>query len=486
MTAIGIILDCDPYWGGSFQYARSLFEAVYRFAENESFRVIAFYKQPGWLDFLGRYEVACINISGNFIGDIITIDSENCVFVVGTAQVGWSARLATPVVEPIHDLMHRYEPRFPEVSQDGIWEDRELMFSSMVRNACGILVDSNEGSRQVKESYGYCFENKVYVLPFSAPEYLSEMGEPVELPFNKYFFYPAQFWAHKNHINLIRAIAKLRDKGVKVNFVFVGSQKNGYDEVVALIEEYHLSDQVLILGYVPDSKMRFLYEHARALVMPSFLGPTNIPPIEAVTLGCPVAVSNVYGMPEQLGDAALYFDPADPDEIASVLFELWDGESLCQELIEKGKKIADRFSQETFNKNFCPIGKSIMDSIARENKLFDSLLLFCSDHKRLYIYGAGEFAYKISRILEHNHVFYDTIVVSSLSGNQEARGIFNKEIKDISEIHFNEQDGMICAISEKYRQEVVDILHQNNVDDPNVYMVDGSWLHQAFYEISGL
>jgi len=45
------------------------------------------------------------------------------------------------------------------------------------------------------------------------------------------------------------------------------------------------------------------------MIMPTFFGPTNIPPLEAIAVGCPVAVSNIYGMPHQLGDAALYFNP---------------------------------------------------------------------------------------------------------------------------------------------------------------------------------
>ena len=62
------------------------------------------------------------------------------------------------------------------------------------------------------------------------------------------------------------------------------------------------------LGLVPDEDIPALYEGALALVMPAYYGPTNLPPLEAVTLGCPVIYSDLPGCREQMGDAALYCD----------------------------------------------------------------------------------------------------------------------------------------------------------------------------------
>ena len=78
------------------------------------------------------------------------------------------------------------------------------------------------------------------------------------------------------------------------------------------------------------------YRRARAMVMPTFFGPTNIPPLEAFALGCPVAVSNIYGIPEQVGDAALLFDPNSVEEIADCIERLWQDDALCASLISKG------------------------------------------------------------------------------------------------------------------------------------------------------
>jgi glycosyltransferase involved in cell wall biosynthesis len=101
------------------------------------------------------------------------------------------------------------------------------------------------------------------------------------------------------------------------------------------------------------------YRRARALVMPTFFGPTNIPPLEALSCGCPVAVSNIYAMPEQLGDAALYFDPASPSEIASALERLWRDDALCARLREQGQRRIASWTPAHFARRL----KAVLDDV---------------------------------------------------------------------------------------------------------------------------
>jgi glycosyltransferase involved in cell wall biosynthesis len=132
-------------------------------------------------------------------------------------------------------------------------------------------------------------------------------------------------------------------------------ERNGYDEVRALVSERNLDDNVHFMGYVPDSDMPGLYRRARALVMPTFFGPTNIPPLEAFVMGCPVATSRIYGVPEQLGDAALLFDPNSVEEIHDCLVRLWRDDSLCAMLVAQGKARARAWGPEQFAARFAEI-----------------------------------------------------------------------------------------------------------------------------------
>jgi glycosyltransferase involved in cell wall biosynthesis len=174
----------------------------------------------------------------------------------------------------------------------------------------------------------------------------------------KYFFYPAQFWEHKNHIGLLYAVKILKDQGVLVNLVLVGAKKNNFRKTINKIKELKIEDNISVLGYVSHDDMYSLYKNARALVFVSLIGPTNIPPMEALLLGCPVIVSNVYAMPEQIKGAGLLVDPYNPIDIANNMKRIWVDDVLCEELVKKGLKVVESYGQEDFNKK---LEATIMD-----------------------------------------------------------------------------------------------------------------------------
>jgi glycosyltransferase involved in cell wall biosynthesis len=109
-----------------------------------------------------------------------------------------------------------------------------------------------------------------------------------------------------------------------------------------------ISHKVRILGFVTTDDLIGLYSNARALVYPSFSGPENLPPLEAFALGCPAIVSNYRGAEEQLGDAALLFDPANPAAIAKAITDVVKDDALRAQLIERGKARAARWTAREF------------------------------------------------------------------------------------------------------------------------------------------
>jgi glycosyltransferase involved in cell wall biosynthesis len=103
------------------------------------------------------------------------------------------------------------------------------------------------------------------------------------------------------------------------------------------------------------------YRRARALVMPTYYGPTNIPPLEAFSVGCPVAISGIYGMPEQAGDAALFFDPDSVAEVAASIRSLWVDDALCARLAAAGKKRSADWGKDQFNQRV----RLILDTVIK-------------------------------------------------------------------------------------------------------------------------
>jgi len=208
---------------------------------------------------------------------------------------------------------------------------------------------------------------RVFPLPYIAPQYIYEaLAKPprklsYELP-EKYLFYPATFWSHKNHPNLFAAIAKLRAQYPDIQLVLAGGKHNGYPAARDAVAALGLERNVTFLGYVPDEDMFELYRRARGMVMPSFFGPTNIPQLEAFVAGCPVAVSGVYGVPEQVGDAALLFDPKSVDEIADAAERLWVDDALCADLAEKGRLRAESWGPVQFSARLRTIVETLVAS----------------------------------------------------------------------------------------------------------------------------
>jgi glycosyltransferase involved in cell wall biosynthesis len=187
----------------------------------------------------------------------------------------------------------------------------------------------------------------------------ANLARTYELP-ERFIFYPAQFWAHKNHLRLIEAVRRLRAEFPDLHLVLAGSKKNGFAAVERKVSSDGLEGVVHFLGFVPESDLAMLYRRAVALVLPTFFGPTNIPPLEAFVVGCPVAASGIYGMPEQLGDAALYFDPLSVDEIVGVLRRLWTDNALRTELGARGRARSAAWGAPQFNQRFATIIEALL------------------------------------------------------------------------------------------------------------------------------
>ena len=147
----------------------------------------------------------------------------------------------------------------------------------------------------------------------------------------------------------------LIDNGQDIHLVLVGSEKNSLRRIKKEIAKNDLQNNVEILGFVSDKQITYLYKHAVALVMPSYFGPTNIPPLEAMALGCPTIVSDRYAMGEQVGDAGLLFDPDSPQEIANCILKVCDDKELRNQMIKKGYEQVSKWTEKDFKKRFMQI-----------------------------------------------------------------------------------------------------------------------------------
>lgn len=276
-----------------------------------------------------------------------------------------------PYVMAIHDLQHRLQPEFPELSANGESEQREYVFRNGTRHAALIIADSEVGKEDILNCYGECGlkPDRVKVLPY-LPAHHQAMEAPDEerqrirakyrLP-ERFLFYPAQFWPHKNHARIVQALGLLkREHDLKVNVAFSGShsgdlRERTFSEMKDLAAKLDVDAQIHYLGYLPDEDMPAFYAEAVALVMPTFFGPTNIPPMEAWAFGCPVLTSDIRGIREQMGDAAVLVDPRSVESIAEGIHRLWTDEALRRTMAEFGRRRLARYTPEDFRRRLAGI-----------------------------------------------------------------------------------------------------------------------------------
>lgn len=284
------------------------------------------------------------------------------IFYPTSSNLSFLAR--TPAVVTVHDLQHRLNPQFPEVSAGGRWEHREYGFININQKAFRILVDSKKGKQDMLRFYPVQ-PKRIVVLPYLAPSYLnpsissmalSKIKKQLKLP-DKFVFYPAKFWPHKMHVNLIRAI-KLVNQKTSLNLVLTGSKEadfSSFDAVFRLVEELDLKDRVHFLGYVNDQQFSAIYKLAEALVMPTYFGPTNIPVLEAWVMGTPVIYSDIPGCRQQLGPAGLLINPDKPQDIARQILKLLNSAKLKCRLTKLGRERVKQWTPKQFKDTIAQI-----------------------------------------------------------------------------------------------------------------------------------
>jgi glycosyltransferase involved in cell wall biosynthesis len=261
----------------------------------------------------------------------------------------------SPYIATVWDIQHRLQPWFPEVSQSGIWHAREGYYSTYLRRACYILTPNVVGQNELSLFYGIPSE-RFRLLPHPSPliEYIPD-EETVHRLLTKYhlpkgyLFYPAQFWAHKNHANLLLALQILKDNfGQKKHLVLVGSDQGNLEYIRNLTQTLGLEEQVHFLGFVPRDDLIALYHGAFALTYTSLFGPENLPPLEAFRCACPVIISDYNGARQQLGDAALFVNGLNPNAIAQAIWQLECEPELRLTLIERGRQHAGRYTGDDY------------------------------------------------------------------------------------------------------------------------------------------
>lgn len=170
----------------------------------------------------------------------------------------------------------------------------------------------------------------------------------IEKPF---FLYTGNWRDHKNLVSLIKAFSILKKKYRLPHFlVITGKEDPWYPEVKQAVINESLEGEVRFTGLIPDENLVLLYNCADLYVFPSLYEGFGLPALESFACGLPVVAANKSSLPEICGDAALYFDPHNIEDIAEKIFSACNDEIKKEDLRRRGFLRMKNFSWEEMAK----------------------------------------------------------------------------------------------------------------------------------------
>jgi glycosyltransferase involved in cell wall biosynthesis len=213
-------------------------------------------------------------------------------------------RVRAPSVVTLHDLQHVDLPLLFSRAERAF---RAVAYNRSARGVRLVVVPSGFVRDRAVELLGLD-PARVRVIHHGVDHTLFSPGAGEREDF---LLYPARRWPHKNHERLFEALALLRAERPELRLVLTGGGHSGA-----------VPDGVEVRGHVSADELASLYRRASVLVFPSLYEGFGQPPLEAMACGCPVACSDAASLPEVCGDAARYFHPDDPRQIAAAVLDI--------------------------------------------------------------------------------------------------------------------------------------------------------------------
>jgi glycosyltransferase involved in cell wall biosynthesis len=268
--------------------------------------------------------------------------------------------LRTPFVVTIHDLILLDEPYSSKISTRHkaifalkYWGYKRVLSRAIFRSK-KIIAVSQATANAIKKHFPNVDRQKIQIiyegvtsfptLPYSSPTL------PQLFPTLLYF---GNAYPHKNLDKLLKAFLILRSKHLDCRLVLAGRDDLFYKKL--------LEKKPVDVEFVPnpsDEKIQSLLKQTTIFVFPSRIEGFGLPPLEAMSAGVPVAVSDIPSLREILGDAAAYFNPSSAQSLASVLSDLLVSSGKQTFLIQKGFAQIQKYSWQTMTHEIISLYKS--------------------------------------------------------------------------------------------------------------------------------
>lgn len=256
-----------------------------------------------------------------------------------------------PAVATIHDVIYMACPEdLPSLAGRLYYR---LMMNACSRMATRVITDSEHSKNEIIR-YLHADPSKIEVVYPAVDSFFESQADPAEVASVRsrfgidrdYIVCVGIYKPRKNHAGLLKAFQLLLKDGVQSQLVIAGPMGEGKPILQRLAAELGVAGHVVFTGFVNDADLRALYSGARVCVCPSLYEGFGFTVLEAMACGTPVVCSSATSLPEVAGNAALYFDPYKPEEMATQLRRVFYDDGLRAALIADGRSNLLRFSWE--------------------------------------------------------------------------------------------------------------------------------------------
>ena len=250
----------------------------------------------------------------------------------------------------VHDILSlRYPEYYPRQKYYA-----KFVLPLILKSARTIFFDSESAKNETYNYFG------LRDIPYKViyPGYDKKYFKPLERGFvqqklgiSNYFLFVGEMRPYKNVINAIIAFknADIKD----FSFVIVGRKdEKFYPDVNKFVIDLGLAEKVLFLDYIPFDELPHFYSDAAALVFPSEYEGFGLPPLEAMATGTPVITTRLTSLPEVCGEAVLYIDPKNVNDLSKAMLSIIQNELLRNNLKSKSIEQSKLFGWDKCAKEY--------------------------------------------------------------------------------------------------------------------------------------
>ena len=360
--------------GGVFQYSHRLINALVNHTDLQVVTLLNRNNQNIFKHLIENKNYRGI-LTETYPSLLDMIKSEKIDVMHTPLQRHFDYTFAIPMITSLHDLQHCY---FPELFSMEEHNYRKIHYKK-----------SAEFSERLIVSYAHVKKDivKFYRIP---PEKIDVCSFGIDEPRNlnqnrfaglkdkyhitdRYLFYPANMWRHKNHMGLIKALKLVHEKyQIKIPLICTGQISDEfYPQLEKLVMQLDLTSDVNFVGYIEEEDMLLLMKNSALVVIPTLYEAGSFPLIEAMAYEVPVICSNVTSLPETIGDSRFTFDPKNEAQLAEMIVIMLKDDHLRQENLDNSRRMIKANKWENTVNAFVETYKRAVESFKIKKQLPD-------------------------------------------------------------------------------------------------------------------